>query len=45
MVALERNLDIACINAGVGVGELFVEIGLDAELRSWPVMTTCMQSR
>jgi uncharacterized protein len=45
VVALERNLDIACINAGVGVGELFVETGLDAELRSWPVMTTCMQPR
>jgi short-subunit dehydrogenase len=32
VVALGRNLDIACINAGVGVGGLFVETGLDAEL-------------
>ena len=32
VMALGRNLDIACINAGVGVGGLFVETGLDAEL-------------
>ena len=30
--ALGRNLDIACINAGVGVGGLFAETDLDAEL-------------
>src|SRR3954469_14947326 len=32
--ALGRNLDIACINAGVGVGGLFAETDLDAELNS-----------
>ena len=32
VTALGRNLDIACINAGVGVGGLFVETDLDAEL-------------
>jgi short-subunit dehydrogenase len=32
VTALGRSLDIACINAGVGVGGLFVETGLDAEL-------------
>ena len=29
-----RNLDIACLNAGVGVGGLFAETDLDAELNS-----------
>jgi short-subunit dehydrogenase len=32
--ALGRNLDVACINAGVGVGGLFAETDLDAELNS-----------
>jgi len=32
VTALGRNLDIACINAGVGVGGLFVETDLAAEL-------------
>jgi short-subunit dehydrogenase len=32
VTALGRSLDIACINAGVGVGGLFAETGLDAEL-------------
>ena len=32
MTGLGRKLDIACINAGVGVGGLFVETDLDAEL-------------
>jgi short-subunit dehydrogenase len=32
VTALGRKLDIACINAGVGVGGLFVETDLDAEL-------------
>jgi short-subunit dehydrogenase len=32
VIALGRKLDVACINAGVGVGGLFVETGLDAEL-------------
>jgi short-subunit dehydrogenase len=32
VTALGRTLDIACINAGVGVGGLFAETGLDAEL-------------
>jgi short-subunit dehydrogenase len=32
VTALGRNLDIACINAGVGVGGLFAETDLDAEL-------------
>jgi short-subunit dehydrogenase len=32
VTALGRTLDIACINAGVGVGGLFVETDLDAEL-------------
>jgi NADP-dependent 3-hydroxy acid dehydrogenase YdfG len=32
VTALGRNLDIACINAGVGVGGLFVETGLDPQL-------------
>jgi short-subunit dehydrogenase len=31
--ALGRPLDIACINAGVGVGGLFAETDLDAELK------------
>ncbi len=31
--ALGRNIDIACINAGVGVGGLFAETDLDAELK------------
>jgi uncharacterized protein len=30
--SLGRNLDIACINAGVGVGGLFVDTDLEAEL-------------
>jgi short-subunit dehydrogenase len=30
--ALGRNLDVACLNAGVGVGGLFAETDLDAEL-------------
>jgi short-subunit dehydrogenase len=30
--ALNRNIDVACINAGVGVGGLFTETDLDAEL-------------
>ena len=32
VTALGRNLDIACINAGIGVGGLFVETDLEAEL-------------
>jgi short-subunit dehydrogenase len=32
ITALGRNLDVACINAGVGVGGLFAETNLDAEL-------------
>jgi uncharacterized protein len=32
VTALGRNLDIACLNAGVGVGGLFAETELDAEL-------------
>lgn len=31
-VSLGREIDIACINAGVGVGGLFAETDLDAEL-------------
>ena len=31
-VSLGREIDIACINAGVGVGGLFTETELDAEL-------------
>ena len=34
VIALERPLDIACLNAGVGVGGLFSETNLDAELNS-----------
>jgi uncharacterized protein len=30
--ALDRKIDVACINAGVGVGGLFAETDLDAEL-------------
>jgi short-subunit dehydrogenase len=30
--SLGRNIDIACLNAGVGVGGLFAETDLDAEL-------------
>jgi len=30
--SLRRNIDVACINAGVGVGGLFAETDLDAEL-------------
>ena len=30
--SLRRNIDVACINAGVGVGGLFGETDLDAEL-------------
>ena len=33
VVSLGRPLDIACINAGVGVGGLFAETDLDAELK------------
>jgi short-subunit dehydrogenase len=32
VVALGRDIDIVCINAGVGVGGLFAETDLDAEL-------------
>jgi short-subunit dehydrogenase len=32
VTSLGRNIDIACINAGVGVGGLFAETDLDAEL-------------
>jgi len=32
--ALTRNVDLACLNAGVGVGGLFSETDLDAELNS-----------
>src|ERR1700677_2665080 len=32
VTSLGRKLDIACINAGVGVGGLFVETDIDAEL-------------
>src|SRR5438270_9317533 len=32
VLSLGRPVDIACINAGVGVGGLFVETDLDAEL-------------
>jgi short-subunit dehydrogenase len=34
VVALRRNIDIACLNAGVGVGGLFAETDLEAELNS-----------
>ena len=34
VVALGRNVDIACINAGVGVGGLFSETDLESELNS-----------
>jgi short-subunit dehydrogenase len=34
VVALGRDVDIACLNAGVGVGGLFAETDLDAELNS-----------
>ena len=30
--SLGRSIDVACINAGVGVGGLFAETDLDAEL-------------
>ena len=30
--SLGRNIDVACINAGVGVGGLFAETDLDEEL-------------
>jgi short-subunit dehydrogenase len=30
--SLARNIDVACLNAGVGVGGLFTETDLDAEL-------------
>ena len=30
--SLRRNIDVACINAGVGVGGLFAKTDLDAEL-------------
>ena len=32
VTALNRNIDVACINAGVGVGGLFSETDLDKEL-------------
>jgi short-subunit dehydrogenase len=32
VTTLGRNIDVACINAGVGVGGLFAETDLDAEL-------------
>lgn len=32
VMALGRNVDIACINAGVGVGGLFTDTDIDAEL-------------
>jgi uncharacterized protein len=32
VAALQRHVDVACINAGVGVGGLFAETDLDAEL-------------
>src|ERR1700678_1939462 len=32
VTSLGRNLDVACINAGVGVGGLFVDTDLEAEL-------------
>lgn len=32
VVALGRHIDVACINAGVGVGGLFAETDLEAEL-------------
>jgi short-subunit dehydrogenase len=32
VTALNRNVDIACINAGIGIGGLFSETDLDAEL-------------
>ncbi len=31
--SLGRNVDVACLNAGVGVGGLFAETDLDAELK------------
>lgn len=34
VAALGRNVDIACLNAGVGVGGLFANTDLDAELNS-----------
>lgn len=34
VTALGRNVDIACLNAGVGVGGLFQQTELDAELNS-----------
>jgi short-subunit dehydrogenase len=33
VISLGRPIDIACINAGVGVGGLFAETNLDAELK------------
>ena len=33
VTSLGRSIDIACINAGVGVGGLFAETDLDAELK------------
>jgi uncharacterized protein len=32
VLSLGRNIDVACLNAGVGVGGLFAETDLDAEL-------------
>jgi uncharacterized protein len=32
VVSMKRNIDVACINAGVGVGGVFWETDLDAEL-------------
>jgi short-subunit dehydrogenase len=32
LTAIGRNLDVACINAGVGIGGLFAETDLEAEL-------------
>ena len=34
VISLGRNVDVACINAGVGVGGLFAETDLEAELNS-----------
>src|SRR5437764_398469 len=33
VLSLGRTVDVACINAGVGVGGLFADTDLDAELR------------
>jgi len=39
--SLGRNVDVACINAGVGVGGLFAETNLDAELKMISLNCAC----